>query len=43
MEKFIETIHVGDVNLSHVDPRVIDDYIQFIDCKYRYPYIGELR
>ena len=37
------TMHVDDLKVSHEDPKVIDDFIQFIDWKYGDPEIGEVK
>ena len=36
-------MNVDDVNSIHVNPRVNDYFIQFIDWKYGNPYIGEVK
>ena len=37
------TFHVDDLKVSHKDPKVIDDMIQFIDWKYGDEEIGKVK
>ena len=43
IKQLTETIHVHDLKFIHVDPRVNDDFIQFIDWKNGDPYIVEVK
>ena len=42
-EQLTVTFHVDDLKASHKNPKVIDDFIQFIDFKYGDKDIGEVK